>query len=72
MCLLLQPGENKFISSSYGSLSFLPASMLAPCLPWVCTVFMVRHSETAGVVSRTHHRQGSLRLRWMEEAVAPR
>ena len=39
VCLLLwlpcQAGENKHVYSSYGSLSFLPASLLTPCIPWV-------------------------------------
>ena len=30
-----QPGENKCVCSSYGSLSLLPVSKLMPCLPWV-------------------------------------
>lgn len=54
-CVLLlwlphQPGENKRIS---GSLSFLLASLLAPCLSCVQgTVCRVRYSETIDVIKR--------------------
>ena len=42
---LHQPRENKHVGNSYGSLSFLPASLLERCLPWVQpTVCEVRHS----------------------------
>ena len=56
-CLLLwllhRPGEDKLVCSSYGSSSFLPASLLAPCLPWVQrTVYTVRHRKTTGVTYR--------------------
>ena len=35
------------VCSCYGSLSFLPASLLAPCLPWLQrTVCPVRFSKT--------------------------
>ena len=30
-----QPGEKKRVCSPYGSSSLLPASQLAPCLPWI-------------------------------------
>ena len=52
--LRCQPGENTRICSSYGPLSFLPASLLAPCLPWVqWTARTERHSKTTGAVNRT-------------------
>ena len=51
--LTCQPGENKRVCCSCSSSPFLPASQLAPCLPWVqrisCTL---RCSETAGAGSR--------------------
>ena len=55
--LACQPGENKHVWSPYGSLSLLPASLLAPCLPWVQrtvqTIGAVNTvSETIGVVGR--------------------
>ena len=64
VCLLLrllcQPGENEQCSSC-DSLSFLPASLLAPCLPWVQrTVCTVRNSKTVGIVDRIPRRQRSL------------
>ena len=51
VCLLLEllcgSGKNKCICSSYASLGFLPASLLALCLQWVQgTVYRVRNSET--------------------------
>ena len=49
-----QPGENTRICSSYGPWSFLLASLLAPCLPWVqWTAHTERHSKTTGAVNRT-------------------
>ena len=51
--LLCQSGENKCVCSSYDSLSFLPASLLASYLLWVQrTVPTVRCSEMTGVVGR--------------------
>ena len=45
--------ENIWVCKSYGSLSFLPASPLVPCLPWVqWAVCTVRYSETTGVMNR--------------------
>ena len=51
--LLCQAGKNKYGCNSYLSWSFLPASLLTPCLLWVqWTVYTVRYSETIGIVSR--------------------
>ena len=53
-CLLrlCQLGENKCVSSSYGFLSFLPASLLVPWLPWVQqTLCPVRSSESGAISS---------------------
>ena len=48
-----QPGENTRICSSYRPWSFLPALLLAPCLPWVqWTAWSERHSKTTGAVNR--------------------
>ena len=45
-----QPGENERVCSSSSSSSFLPASQLTPCLPWVQrTVHIMKYSETASV-----------------------
>ena len=45
MCLFLwllcQSGDSKRVCHSYNSLSFLPSSLLMPCLPWFNSV----HSE---------------------------
>ena len=59
--LSCQPGENKRICSSYGSLSLLLASQIAPCLPWVQQTMQTlnRISKTTVVVSmicKTHRR----------------
>ena len=53
-CLLrlCQLGENKCVNSSYRFLSFLPASLLMPWLPWVQqTVCPVRSSESGAISS---------------------
>ena len=59
--LLCQSGVNQLVCSSRDSLSFLPTTLLMPCLPWVqgamCTM---RNSETTGIVSRIPSRQRSL------------
>ena len=45
------------VYSFHGFSSFLPASSLAPCLPWVqWTVHTVRYSSTIGVMNRISNR----------------
>ena len=57
VCLLLwllcQSRENKCVYSSYDSLSFLPASPLMPCLPWVQRTVRYRETVSTSFLSVT-------------------